>query len=157
MTAAHTNRGKTTERMVVRWARDHGYPHAERVRRTGYTVHGRTDADEGDIDLAPGVVIQVKALRPASRAERAIGRWMAETEAQRHAGGADLGILVVRRDGTADVGEWWAWLPLTSLELLRSDGTLPPADTTPVRLQLGHLVTLLRAAGYGSPATEEVA
>ena len=155
MTAAHRRRGAETERMIVRWAREHGYPGAERTVRTGYRTVERTLADEGDIALCPGLIGQSKALRPANAAERAVPGWLAETEAQRTAAGAAVGLLIVRRDGTADVGEWWAWLYLHDLLETASGRTperiAPYPVFAPVRLLVADAVTLLRGAGWGEP------
>lgn len=154
-----TDRGKVTERMAAAWFRDHGFPGCERVRRTGWRQATRQLADEGDLDLCPGAIAQVKALRPANRAERAVPGWIAATELQRRAAHADIALLVVRRDGTSDVGEWWAWLTFVTLEGLRTGDTLhlddPDSwtvdDATPVRMQVADAARLLRHAGYGTP------
>jgi hypothetical protein len=144
MTAKDTNVGKDTEQRLARWLREHGgFPHAERTVRTGYRVSSRSMADAGDIDGCPGLAFQAKSLRPADRAERAVPDWLLETEAQRQAAGADIGVLVVRRWGTTDVGRWWAFLPLPQLA---GDGPF-----VPVRLELAHAVAYLHRVGYGCP------
>jgi len=155
VTAAHTNRGKTTERAVAAWFRTHGFPGGERIRRTGYATLNRETPDESDIAIAPGLIAQVKALRPANRAERAIPGWLTQAEAQRVAARADLCLLIVRRDGTADVGEWWCWLTTAQLITLNgatfTDYRLDPDPDMPVRVQVAHIAPLLQAAGYGNP------
>jgi hypothetical protein len=154
MTATHATRGKVTERIVVRWMRQNGFPGADRTRRMGFRTVLRTVEDEGDIGMAPGLLCQVKSLRPVNRMERAVGGWLLETELQRRAAGAYAALLVVRRDGTADVGEWWAWLPLYMLDnLRRPDSTHAWAETdhVPARLMVADACRLLRAAGYGTP------
>lgn len=151
MTAKSTNVGKDTEQRVARWLREHGYPHAERTVRTGYRVAARTLADAGDIDGCPGLTIQCKSLRPTDRAERAVEGWLAETEQQRLQTGADVGVLIVRRWGTTDVGRWWAFVPAWVLGAnLRAKVSTPPLDA-PVRLEVRHAVALLRCWGYGEP------
>lgn len=147
MSAKSTNVGKQTEQMVARWLRDHGYPHAERTVRTGYRTTARTLADAGDIDGCPGLCVQCKSLRPADRAERAVEGWLAETEAQRQQTGADLGLLIVRRWGTTDVGRWWAFLRLDTLA--------PGHGGTPVRMEVRHAAAWLRVLGYGQPILQE--
>jgi hypothetical protein len=79
--------------------------------------------------------------------------FLAETEAQRVAAGADVALLVVRRDGTADVGEWWAWLETRMLAWLTFAGQFQDFDAPqlPVRLIVADACRLLRAAGYGEP------
>jgi hypothetical protein len=155
--AASRNRGKTTEQMGVRWLRGNGFDGAERVVRTGWRTADHQLPDGGDVLWCPGIISQFKALRPVNRMERAVPRWMAETEAQRVAAGAAVGLLVVRRDGTADVGEWWAFLPLHMLHNLAWPEHLHPwtkSDHRPARLLVSDTARLLRAAGYGTPLAE---
>lgn len=161
MTAANARRGKTTEQAVALWLRGHGFPGAERIVRTGYRVAGREMPDGADIAVCPGVVSQVKSLRPANRAEREVDGWIVETEQQRQQAGAAVAVLVVRRDGTADVGEWWAWLPLRRLPGIQWDFVNPMTiprvaarGTVPVRLAVADAFYLLRHVGYGDPITD---
>lgn len=146
---ANMSRGKIAERQVVGYYRDHGFPGAERTVRTGARTGRRTRADHGDIDGTPGLCTQVKVTLNAS-AEAKVPEWLAQTEAQRRASGADLGVLVVKRVGAANPGRWWAYLPLPELiGLIFASQCRPVAGT--VRLELASLVELLRAAGYGTP------
>lgn len=159
--AANRRRGAQVERAVVTWLRDHGWPHAERAVRTGYTTASRTSTDPGDITGTPGIVWQVTDRGDIDQ-DSVLARRLAETEAQRVAAEDDLGVLVVKRRGVADPGRWWVWLPLVALECLRNgdDRHCDPdawtyLDRTPVRLELRHLAQMLTAAGYGT--AEEVA
>jgi hypothetical protein len=145
VTAKSTNVGKQTEQAVARWLRDHGFPHAERTVRTGYKATGRELSDRGDIDGCPGLVVQCKSLRPADRAERAVEGWLTETEIQRQATSAEIGLLIVRRWGTTDVGRWWAFLRAGVLGGVQASGE----PLAPVRLEVRHAVGLLRSWGYG--------
>jgi hypothetical protein len=153
-------RGKEAERAIVRWARDNGYPHAERVIRTGYRTAARQSADTGDVTLCPAVIVQAKTYTDAGRMERAIPQWMADTEAQRIAAGAEYALLVVRRNGCADVGEWWCWLPGHTFTTLTDPkaNVYPPnldepgAPNPPVRITLADACALLRWAGWGDGA-----
>jgi hypothetical protein len=95
---SNRRKGHDAERAVCRWLRDNGFPGAERSVRSGFTAHDRTVADAGDITGVPGLVFQVKDV-----ARSDVPAWMAETELQRQAAGADHGLLVQRRRGTADV------------------------------------------------------
>lgn len=160
MTATHTRRGKETEQAAARWFRANGFDGCERVVRTGYRQANREMPDGGDLDLSPGAIAQVKSLRPATRMEREIPAWMSQTEQQRRAARADIALLVVRREHTSDVGEWWAWLPLIAAEYLRGSGdghrytdpaTWTGTDTLPLRLSVADAARLLRAGGYGTP------
>lgn len=156
--SANPRRGKQAERDVVNAARRNGFPHAERVVRTGYRTRTRVTADEGDVALCPGVIVQVKTYTDAGRMERAIPAWMAETEQQRQAAEADIALLVVRRNGTTDVTEWWCWLPLVAVRCLQTgdDAHCEPetwsrVDQIPVRTTFGDAVALLHSGGYGDP------
>jgi len=153
-----------TERLAVTYLRGHGFPNAERSVRTGYRVAGRELVDAGDIDGTPGLAWQLKALKPLTAAENAVPGWMTETERQRVAAGADLSVLVVRRD-QRPAEQWFAFLPLVDLIALGAGVPLADEHLTvnrladvaiPARLYLGDLVTLLRSRGYGDPITEPV-
>ena len=150
----HNSVGKETEQMVARWLRDEGgFPEARRIVRTGYDrPGGHTAADEGDIDTGAPVTVQCKSLRPVDRMERAVPGWLAETEAQRQTAGTDVGLLVVRRWGTTDVGRWWAFLRLRDLSCVSEERYRPSAPWgAPVRLEVRHATALLHTWGYGCP------
>ena len=153
--------GKQTERMVVRYLRGAGFAGVERRVRTGYRTAARTSPDHGDLTGMPGLCVQVKSLRPATRAERSTRDWLWETERQRQASGAVLGLLIVRRWGTEDVGRWWVFLDLQTLLDLHS-GRLgsprpvtPGWDPVPVRMELSDAVAMLRSLGW-APDLEAV-
>lgn len=159
--------GKETERRVVQVFRDEGWAGAERKVRTGYRVPGRTVQDQGDLTGLPGLCVQVKSLRdkragrdPNGPMELMVPTWLAETEAQREASRAVLGLLVVRRWTTADARRWWCFLDLPDLLALHG-GTLgqdqahswgPSYTPTPVRLELQDVVAILKAQGWGAEA-----
>lgn len=146
---SNRSRGHQAERDVAKWLRHHGgFPHAERAVRTGFTAADRAVADEGDITGCPGLVVQVKCV-----AREDITSWMAETEDQRIAADADLGVLVQRRSGRASPGQWWAWLPARGFVWLATAGE-STSGGWPVRMELGHLVPLLHDRGYGTPSSE---
>ncbi len=152
MTAANRRNGVVTEQIAARWFRENGFPHCERVVRTGYRTADRDSADAGDLALAPGVIAQVKALRPLVAAEAALPRWYEETLAQGAAANADLALLIVRRYGTTNVGKWWAFLPVwnvVDLATIGNPGYLPTGIAWPARLACSDVVQLLRAGGYG--------
>lgn len=141
--------GKEQERRIVRWCRDHGFPKADRVVRTGAGRDYAHRPDEGDVWLAPGVIAQSKRMSPVGRAERAVPQWMRETEAQGLAAHADVALLIVRREGTTDVGEWWAFLHLgTLIDLVDGRGIW---GSESVRMTVADAATLIRVAGYGEP------
>lgn len=123
---------------IFRWFQANGFPGADR---------------EG---LAPGVIAVFKSPASVHQAERAVPGWMAETEAQRQAAGADVALLVVRRDGTADVGEWWAFVDAFEFAQWCTDFEVHGSRLNfPVRLLVADAARLLRAAGFGTPLDEE--
>ncbi|MDJ0010117.1 hypothetical protein [Gordonia alkanivorans] len=88
MTNRMKARGDQYERDILKLARRSGFPFAERTRP------GRRE-DEGDIHLAPGVIVQTKDQKTAVWRD-----WLSELKSQRLAARADHGILVVKRRGT---------------------------------------------------------
>jgi hypothetical protein len=157
VTKADTERGKDTERKAAAALREHGFPHAERTVRTGYNSGERVLGDRGDIDGTPGLVWQVKSLRPASRAEAAVPAWLIETETQRRDARAAVGVLVVRREGVT-AARWWAFVTLRTLYGLAdgftgnlTSGMPTSVRAAPVRLELRDACLLLRAYGFGEP------
>lgn len=152
---SNRRRGADAERRVVAWLREHGWPGAERAVRTGYRTATRAGADPGDIIGTPGLVWQVKDC-----AREQVDAWLAETEEQAEAAGADYGLLVVRRRRVGGVGRWWVYMRLADLGGLLvhayGDAThLAPDPDDVARLELRALVRYLHAAGYGDPTTEE--
>lgn len=154
---ANNSKGKERERRVAKYLQVSGFPGAERTVRTGYRTGKREFRDQGDIDGTPGIVWQIKAV--AENKWYQVPQYMADTDKQRDAAGADLGVLVIPRPRHADPATWWAHL--WCHDLLRVAGTTSPSASSTaipapvhrflVRLELGHLVPLLRMAGYGTP------
>lgn len=143
--------GTAAETAVTRYARTNGFPLAERRALAG-------TADLGDILLAPGVIIEVKAGKAAERASDArILNWLAETERERHNAKADVAVLVTKRAGVGHTNahNWWAHFHLHDLARLRDyPTTVPTADQAAVRMTLASALTQLRAGGYGTPLEE---
>jgi hypothetical protein len=153
--------GKQTEQMVARYLRSRGLAGVERAVRTGFRTRDRTVADAGDLTGWPGVCVQVKSLRPANAAERAVRRWLVELEVQRAQSGASVGLLVVRRWGTTDVGEWWCFLHLATVLGMAAEATagiepLSWLDAVPVRMELSDAVDLMQTWGWAPVPTLEV-
>lgn len=146
---SNSARGKAAERAVVTYYRATGWPHAERTVRTGSRSGSRVRRDHGDIDGTPGIVTQVKCVDPARL--HMVGTWLAATDAQARAAGADLGVLVIKRPGHANAGRWWAYLRLYHLVGLAGGQADQVEPAITVRLELADLVTVLRTAGYGTP------
>ena len=147
---ANRRRGIDAERRVATWLRAHGWPGAERAVRTGYRTATRASADPGDITGTPGLAWQVKDC-----AREQVDAWLAETEEQAEAAGADYGLLVVRRRRVGDVGRWWVYMRLADLGGLLvhayGDARFLAPGSALVRLELRELVRYLHDAGYGDP------
>lgn len=147
--------GTIAESAVVRYLKDHGWPHAERRALTGAL-------DCGDITGTPGICWEVKGGKTAEQASDGLIRdWLDETETERGHAGADIGILVTKRAGfgPARAASWWAHLDLMTLYALAGARAPLPSSVSsqPVRLHLSTLVPLLHAAGYGTPTGEVAA
>jgi hypothetical protein len=150
-------KGTKGETAVVRWAREHGFGHADRLTKTG-------NHDRGDVLLCPGVMAEVKNVagaaqrgpRPAELTE-----WMRQTEVERANGRHDVGILIVKRGGTTDVGRWWAYVTAWTLAEIVTASSVALAERefleAPVSLTVADLAALLRAAGWGDSLEDEVA
>jgi hypothetical protein len=151
----HVNVGKETEQLVARYLRGRGLDGVERSVRTGFRTADRSVDDAGDLTGWPGVCLQVKSLRPATRAETQTRQWLAELESQRRQSGASVGLLVVRRWGTLDVGRWWCFLVARDLFGM-ADGHSATAlrQLAPVRLELSDVVSMMQTWGW-APAQSD--
>jgi len=148
---ANRNRGIQAERDLCRWLRSNGFPHAERAVRTGFQASDRSSPDPGDITGTPLILWSVKDC-----AVEQIGKWFDELDAMDC--GADVRLIVHKRRGHAGPERWWCWLDLGQLTQL----VIPPFghaavlalannSPSPVRMEVGDVAPLLRAAGYGEP------
>jgi Holliday junction resolvase len=164
---ANRRRGHDAERALARYLRTSGWPHAERAVRAGFQAADRTVADPGDITGTPGLLWSVKNC-----IDERTDRWLNELDdmtdnAQQR---GSRSFLIVRRPGHADPSRWWCWLWqgqyldlyrtwLEQVDEVRQIPELPlwqPAGTEyPLRMELGHVVPLLRAVGYGEPLSDE--
>lgn len=109
---ASKQKGSQAERDVARWLNQHGYPYAERSYGAG-----RPD-DVGDIDGIPGLCIEVKNHKTL-----ALAAWLNELEVEVENARASHGVLVVKRRGRADPGNWYAIMTLQNwTELAKEAG-----------------------------------
>lgn len=142
-------KGTAGETACVRWLRLNGFPYADRQPLRG-------NRDAGDLVLGPGVVAEVKAYRLPTGYPTALQLqlWLAQAAVEKDNAGAAYCPLIVKRPGTADVGRWFAFLPLGEFALLT--GALIPlaADDEVVQLTVAGLALTLRAGGYGTPLHE---
>lgn len=141
------NKGAKAERDLVTYLRTVGFGGAERAVRTGYRTTTRTAADPGDITGTPGIVWSVKDC-----ATEQLSKWLVELDAMDGRPG-DARLLVHKRSGKAEPARWWCWMRLQTLQhlVLASTAVDPIDEPYPVRMELGHVIPLLHAAGYGDP------
>ena len=100
MTSPQKRKGHAAELAVVKWLRRYGIQ-ADRVQ-------AGTHRDKGDIAGWPGVVIEVK--------DRKAHSWhghFAQLRAQIQNSNAYTGVIIAKRPGLTDVGEWMAVMPVT--------------------------------------------
>lgn len=104
-------KGYAGENAVVKWLRDNGFGYAER-RRAG------ASKDTGDIvGVIPGLVIEVK-----NHARLTLAEWVDQLkqEMNNFDPPAWSGVVIHKRKGTTDVGDWYATMPAAVwLELVR--------------------------------------
>lgn len=147
MANPNRDKGLKSERDVAAYCRANGMAGAERSVSTGWKTRDRQLTDLGDIKGIPGVCIQVRNVvrqHPRGLAGKALADMMAETATQGEAAGAALAILIEKRAGHADVGEWWVHVPANLLAalLVGADPYSFPlcAITYPIRLEFRHIV-----------------
>ena len=89
-------KGTAAETAVVNWLKSKGRKHVERRSLNGTN-------DRGDIAGIPGVVIEVK-----NHARMALSEWVDEMLVEVLNDKADTGIVIHKRKGTTNVGQWYA-------------------------------------------------
>lgn len=93
-------KGTAAETAVVNYLKDKGRKHVERR-----TLNG--SSDRGDIAGLPGVVIEVK-----NHARMELSQWLSELEVEMANDKADTGVVIHKKKGTTDVGQWYATMPV---------------------------------------------
>jgi hypothetical protein len=105
-------KGATFERKLAAYFEELGYTGARRMIRTGTSKHG----DEGDLDGLPFTVQAKTQAKPVTDAQ--ITQWRAETFVQQLRRDHEIGLLVVKRNGYADVRRSWVHLVTSELAWL---------------------------------------
>lgn len=114
--SAAKQKGTRWETRIVEYLREHGFPHAERR-----TLNGTKD--RGDVNAAPGLVIEAKDQQRHSWAA-----WLDEATEEGRNADAEIAAVWAHRRGRAGAGEGYVVMD-------------------------GHtFVRLLRLAGYGDAA-----
>jgi Holliday junction resolvase len=100
MASSEKRKGNAAERAVVDWLRRHGFPQARRTQ-------AGTRHDVGDIDGVEGFAIEVK-----NHARIDLAGWVAQMLAEMEHKGAENGVVIAKKRGTTDPGDWYAITPL---------------------------------------------
>jgi len=93
-------KGTAAETAVVNWLQSKGRKHVERRSLNG-------SADRGDIAGMGNVVIEVKNCE---RME--LSKWLKELEVEIQNDKAETGVVIHKKKGTTNVGEWYATFPV---------------------------------------------
>ena len=103
-------KGTRAENHVVSYLKK-DFPYVERRALAGIN-------DKGDVAGIPGVVIEVK-----DHAKITLSEWLKELEQEMANAEADTGVVVAKKRGTLDVGEWYAVMPVhVWVSLLKAAG-----------------------------------
>jgi hypothetical protein len=104
-------KGTAAETAVVKYLKANGFPKAERRALQG-------SLDKGDISGIDDVVFEVKDHKTMT-----LGQWMEELKVEIENDNAETGVVIHKRRGKGDVGEWYASMPVyIYLDLLRNLG-----------------------------------
>jgi hypothetical protein len=94
-------KGTAAETAVVNYLKSRGRAHIERRSLNGSN-------DRGDIAGIPGVVIEVK-----NHARMELSQWLSELEVEIGNDNANTGVVIHKKKGTTNVGEWYATMPVS--------------------------------------------
>lgn len=100
MASSEKRKGNAAERAVVDYLRRQGFTQARRIQ-------SGTRHDVGDIDGVPGFAIEVK-----NHARLDLAGWVNQLVAEMDAKGVENGVVIAKKRGTTDPGEWYAITPL---------------------------------------------
>lgn len=104
-------KGTAAETAVVNWLKDKGRKTVERRALNGVL-------DRGDISGIASVVIEVK-----NHAKMELSQWVSELETEIKNDNADTGVVIHKKRGTTNVGEWYATMPASIwYEILKKAG-----------------------------------
>ena len=91
-------KGSQAERDVVKWLKQ-WFPYVDR-RLAGATL------DKGDISGIPGVTIEIK-----NHATMKLAEWLGELQVEMENDKAWTGVVLHKKKGKSDPGEWYATMP----------------------------------------------
>lgn len=93
-------KGTAAESATVKWLQSKGRKYVERRSLSGVN-------DRGDIAGVNSVVIEVK-----NHARMELAAWVAELIVEIGNDKAETGVVIHKKKGTTDVGEWYATMPV---------------------------------------------
>lgn len=93
-------KGTAAETAVVNYLKSKGRKHIERRSLNG-------SLDRGDISGMHGVVMEVK-----NHARMELSQWLSELEVEMGNDNAETGVVIHKKKGTTDVGQWYATMPV---------------------------------------------
>ena len=102
-------KGTAAETAVVNWLKTKGRKHVERRSLNGTN-------DRGDIAGIPGVVLEVK-----NHQRMALSEWLEEMLVEVKNDNADTGVVIHKRRGTTNVGNWYATMTVEQWHELISE------------------------------------
>lgn len=94
-------KGTAAETAVVKWLSGKRRNKIERRSLNGAN-------DRGDITGIPKVVIEVK-----NHARMELAEWVRELQTEMANDNAETGVVIHKKRGTTDVGEWYATMPVS--------------------------------------------
>lgn len=104
--------GTQHESAIRDWLREHGWPFADRRTQNGAN-------DLGDLRLSERIPFVVEAKTAKSTTDRAsLGSFVKELVAEVHNDRAEAGAVIFKKQGTTDVGEYYAIMPVKYLNVL---------------------------------------
>lgn len=103
-------KGTRAENHVVAYLKK-DFPYVERRALAGIN-------DKGDVTGIPNVVIEIK-----DHAKITLSEWLKELEQEMVNAEADTGVVIAKKRGTLDVGDWYAVMPVhVWVSLLKAAG-----------------------------------
>lgn len=99
-------KGTAAETAVVNWLKAQGRKHVERRSLNGVN-------DRGDIAGIPSVVLEVK-----NHQRMELAGWISELEVEIKNDKATTGVVIHKKRGTTNVGDWYATMPVYLWEAL---------------------------------------
>jgi hypothetical protein len=97
MTNRPKKKGTEHETNCTKWFIQHGWPNAKRLVLRG-------NRDLGDISLGDGVEVVVEAK---NEKEATLGTYIRELDTECLNAGFDQGVVIIKRRGTTDVGQYY--------------------------------------------------